>query len=133
MPAPIASRLRALSLPLLLAATLSAQAQSGNNGQTPNVRIEYAQVLRVEPVYQTLRAQAVEQRCDHPAESTGVAQTNRNCRPVRVERQFQRPVAYDVDYIHRGVTYRSRLPIDPGKRLRVRITITPDIPPGEKR
>lgn len=133
MPLPIAPFLRALSLPLLAVAAFSAQAQSGNAGQTANVRIEYAQVLRVEPVYQTLRAQAVEQRCDHPAEVTGVAPTNRNCRPVRVERQFQRPVAYDVDYIHRGVTYRSRLPIDPGKRLRVRITVTPDIPPGEKR
>ncbi len=136
MPLPIAPLLRALSLPLLAVAAFSAQAQSGNSGnagQTANVRIEYAQVLRVEPVYQTLRAQAVEQRCDHPAEVTGVAPTNRNCRPVRVERQFQRPVAYDVDYIHRGVTYRSRLPIDPGKRLRVRITVTPDIPPGEKR
>lgn len=121
-----------LSMPLLLAAALSAQAQ-GNGGQLSNVRTEYAQVLRVEPVYQTLRAFAVEERCDHPAEAAGVAQTNRGCRPVRVEREFQRPVAYDVDYIHRGVKYRSRLPVDPGKRLRVRISVTPDIPPAEKR
>jgi uncharacterized protein YcfJ len=127
MPAT-AARLRAFVLPLLLAAG-AAQAEDGQ----ANVRVEYAQVLRVEPVYQTLRAQAVEQRCEHPAESAGVAQTNRNCRPVRVEREFRRPVAYDVDYIHRGVKYRSRLPVDPGKRLRVRITVTPDIPPGEKR
>ncbi len=123
-----AARLRAFVLPLLLAAAV-AQAEDGQ----ANVRVEYAQVLRVEPVYQTLRAQAVEQRCEHPAEAAGVAQTNRNCRPVRVEREFRRPVAYDVDYIHRGVKYRSRLPVDPGKRLRVRITVTPDIPPGEKR
>lgn len=117
-------------LPCLTAAT-SARAQDA--GISPNVRTEYAQVLQVEPVYQTLRAQAVEQRCDHPAEATGVAQTNRNCRPVRVTREFQRPVAYDVDYILRGVKYRSRLPVDPGKRLRLKITITPDIPPGERR
>jgi uncharacterized protein YcfJ len=128
MPAA-AARLVVLALPLLLAAAVVAQAEDGQ----PNVRVEYAQVLRVEPVYQTLRAQAVEQRCEHPAEAAGVAPTNRNCRPVRVEREFRRPVAYDVDYIHRGVKYRSRLPIDPGKRLRVRITVTPDIPPGEKR
>lgn len=127
MPAA-AARLLAFILPLLLAAA-AAQAEDGQ----ANVRVEYAQVLRVEPVYQTLRAQAVEQRCEHPAEAAGVAQTNRNCRPVRVEREFRRPVAYDVDYIHRGVKYRSRLPVDPGKRLRVRITVTPDIPPGEKR
>ncbi len=120
-----------LSVALLFTATVSAQAQS--EGQLSNVRTEYAQVLRVEPVYQTLRAYAVEQRCDNPAESTGVAQTNRNCRPTRVEREFQRPVAYDVDYIHRGVKYRSRLPIDPGKRLKVRISVTPDLPPAEKR
>jgi uncharacterized protein YcfJ len=128
MPAA-AARLRTFVLPLLLAATCVAQAEEGQ----PTVRVEYAQVLRVEPVYQTLRAQAVEQRCENPAEAAGVAPTNRNCRPVRVEREFRRPVAYDVDYIHRGVKYRSRLPVDPGKRLRVRITVTPDIPPGEKR
>jgi uncharacterized protein YcfJ len=137
MPTPHAIRRRA-AFPLLFAvlvplATMHRAQAENPAGQTPNVRTEYAQVLRVEPVYQTLRAQAVEQRCDHPAEAAGVAPTNRDCRPVRVERQFQRPVAYDVDYIHRGVKYRSRLPVDPGKRLRVRITVTPDIPPGEKR
>lgn len=137
MPEPTDFRRRAIRLPLIAAAlcmtTISSVKAENVSGQTPNVRTEYAQVLRVEPVYQTLRAQAVEQRCDHPAEAAGVAPTNRNCRPVRVERQFQRPVAYDVDYIHGGVKYRSRLPVDPGKRLRVRITVTPDVPPGEKR
>lgn len=137
MPEPTDFRRRAIRLPLIAAAlcmtTISSVQAQNVSGQTPNVRTEYAQVLRVEPVYQTLRAQAVEQRCDHPAEAAGVAPTNRNCRSVRVERQFQRPVAYDVDYIHGGVKYRSRLPVDPGKRLRVRITVTPDIPPGEKR
>ena len=123
-----------LLVALLFAAAPCVHAQSkGDSGQLSNVRTEYAQVLRVEPVYQTLRAYAVEQRCEHPAEATGVAPTNRNCRPTRVEREFQRPVAYDVDYIHRGVKYRSRLPIDPGKRLKVRISVTPDIPPAEKR
>src|SRR5689334_10649448 len=29
-----------------------------------NVKIDYAQVLRVEPVYQTLRATRTEERCD---------------------------------------------------------------------
>ncbi|GAA4805425.1 hypothetical protein [Lysobacter hankyongensis] len=137
MPAPNAFLRRAICLPLFAAVlcmtTISSVQAQNASGQTPNVRTEYAQVLRVEPVYQTLRAQAVEQRCDHPAEATGVAPTNRDCRPVRVERQFQRPVAYDVDYIHGGVKYRSRLPMDPGKRLRVRITVTPDMPPGERR
>ena len=127
-----ATAVACLCLPSLFMATLCVQAQK-DSGQLSNVRTEYAQVLRVEPVYQALRAYAVEQRCDNPAESAGVAQTNRNCRPTRVEREFQRPVAYDVDYIHRGVKYRSRLPIDPGKRLKVRISVTPDLPPAEKR
>jgi uncharacterized protein YcfJ len=123
----------AFLLGLLPCLTAAAPARAEDAGISPNVRTEYAQVLQVEPVYQILRAQAIEQRCDHPAEATGLAQTNRNCRPVRVTREYQRPVAYDVDYILRGVKYRSRLPIDPGKRLRLRITITPDILPSERR
>ncbi len=132
MPPTSATAAACLCLSLLFVASPWAQAQK-DSGQLSNVRTEYAQVLRVEPVYQTLRAYAMEQRCDNPAEVTGVAQTNRNCRPTRVEREFQRPVAYDVDYIHRGVKYRSRLPVDPGKRLKVRISVTPDLPPAEKR
>lgn len=114
---------------LLLAVIMSVHVQDAA-AQTSNVRTEYAQVLRVQPVYQTLKTYATEQKC-----ATGVdsSRANDNCRSVRVEREFQRPVAYDVDYIHRGVKYRSRLPIDPGKRLRVKISVTPDIPPGEKR
>ena len=125
-------RLRPVSLRLYLlssfAAAASAFAQSGS--QPSNVRIEYAQVLHVEPVVQTLRAFAVEEKCD-PAVEGG--DHGRNCRPVRVEREFNRVIAYDVDYIHRGVKYRSRLPIDPGKRLRVRVSVTPDLSPGEAR
>lgn len=120
--------LRRLSLPLLLVAALSVQAQN-TVIQTPNVRTEYAQVLRVEPIYQTLRAYAVEEKCDPPAEA---GQPGRNCRPLRVEREFQRPIAYDVDYIHRGVKYRSRIPFDPGKRLRLKVSVTPDIENADK-
>lgn len=119
--------LRPCLLPLFATVGL-AFAQSG--GQPSNVRIEYAQVLHVEPVTQTLRAFAVEEKCDPPVDG---GDHGRNCRPVRVEREFKRVVAYDVDYIHRGVKYRSRLPIDPGKRLRVRVSVTPDLPPGEAR
>ena len=123
---------RCLCLSLLPAAAflpMFSRAQSGQ-GQASNVTVEYAQVLRVEPVYQTLRAYAVEEKCDPPVDA---GQRGRNCAPVRVGREYRRAVAYDVEYIHRGVKYRSRLPIDPGKRLRVRITVTPDIPPGERR
>ena len=128
MKASSATAVRCLFLPLWWVAALSAYAQN-TVIQTPNARTEYAQVLRVEPVYQTLRAFAVEERCDTSAESG----QGRQCRPVRVEREFQRPIAYDVDYIHRGVKYRSRIPFDPGKRLRLKVSVTPDIDAGGKR
>ena len=121
--------LRCFCMLLSLAAALPSQAET-TVIQAPNVRTEYAQVLRVEPVYQTLRAYAVEERCDPPAEA---GQPGHNCRPLRVEREFQRPIAYDVDYIHRGVKYRSRIPFDPGKRLRVKVSVTPDIDTVGKR
>ena len=132
-----------------------------------NVRFDYAQVLRVEPVYQTLRATRTEERCDDVpvvevrsraskagAESPGVLERmvesvkgmfreeaprakpdpapvsatprgGANCRLVQVERQFQRPIAYDVDYVYKGTKYRSRLAEDPGNRLRIRVSVTP--------
>lgn len=128
-----------------------------------NVKIDYAQVLRVEPVYQTLRASRTEEHCepspapqDKPAakphepgvftrmfdsvkgvfSSDEAAATpvpaapaapakRENCRLVQVDRQFQRPIAYDVDYVYKGTKYRSRLAEDPGNRLRVRVAVTP--------
>lgn len=133
-----------------------------------NVKFDYAQVLRVEPVYQTLRATRTEERCDDipvveirsqaapGAEESGVfsrmvesvkdmfarkeqapppareaapaSATPRggaNCQLVQVERQFQRPIAYDVDYVYKGTKYRSRLGEDPGNRLRIRVSVTP--------
>ncbi len=124
-----ATALRCFCVLLSLAAALPVCAET-TVIQVPNVRTEYAQVLRVEPVYQTLRAYAVDERCDPPAEA---GQPGRNCRPLRVEREYQRTIAYDVDYIHRGVKYRSRIPFDPGKRLRVKVSVTPDIDPAGKR
>ncbi len=44
---------------------------------------------------------------------------------VQVDRQFQRPIAWDVDYVYKGTKYRSRLAEDPGNRLRVRVAVTP--------
>lgn len=136
---------------------------------TENVRVDYAQVLGVEPVYQTLRASRTEQRCDEvpasraeapapeakeegrwsrmvnsvrgwfggddeePAQTPPVTlpAVKVNCRVVPVEREFQRPIAYDVDYIYKGVKYRSRLAEDPGNRLRIRISVVPYIAPAQ--
>src|SRR3546814_18669467 len=47
------------------------------------------------------------------------------CDVVPTEREFRRPIAYDVDYVYHGVKYRSRMPYDPGNRVRVRVSITP--------
>lgn len=119
--------------------------------QQENVRFDYAQVLRVTPVYQTLTATRTEQRCepqDAKADSrisraVGAIkdalrreepqQTDTNCRAVPVEREFRRPIAYDVDYVYKGAKFRSRLPDDPGNRLRIRIAITPAVPGAASR
>ena len=121
-----------------------------------NVRIEFARVLAAEPVIQTLRATDMEERCDPispVAEDSGRrgisrvvgavrdvltpedggaddgARAGAECRMVPVEREFRRPIGYDVDYVHRGVTYRSRMPYDPGNRVRVRVSVTPVVNP----
>ncbi len=119
-----------------------------------NVRIEFARVLAAEPVIQTLRATAMVERCD-PLSPVGEDSSRRGlsrvvgavrdvltpeggeaegdagaeCRMVPVEREFRRPIGYDVDYVHRGVTYRSRMPYDPGNRVRVRVSVTPVVNP----
>jgi uncharacterized protein YcfJ len=113
--------------------------------QQENVRFDYAQVLRVTPVYQTLTASRTEQRCEPVAQAKPDSRISRavgaikdalrreddknvDCRTVPVEREFRRPIAYDVDYVYKGAKFRSRLPEDPGNRLRIRIAITPAVP-----
>jgi len=115
--------------------------------QTENVRYDYAQVLRVTPVYQTLTATRMEQRCDPPPSSSRISRAvgalkerlrrdeekkaaAANCRTVPVEREFRRPIAYDVDYVYKGAKFRSRLAEDPGNRLRIRISISPVVAAG---
>jgi uncharacterized protein YcfJ len=104
-------------------------------------------VLRVTPVYQTLTATRMEQRCDPPPSSGRISRAvgalkerlrreeenqaaATNCKTVPVEREFRRPIAYDVDYVYKGAKFRSRLPEDPGNRLRVRVSISPVVAAG---
>lgn len=123
---------------LLLSMCLSASAETVV--QRENVSYEYARVLRVTPVYQTLTATSTERQCEDPSDSrlSRVVGAVRNalkrdrangddtrCRMVQVEHQFRRPVAYDVDYTYRGAKYRSRLADDPGHLLRIRISVMP--------
>lgn len=132
-----------LLLPVIVALGLAnAAAAQTTVVQRENVRYEYAKVLRVTPVYQTLTATRTEVRCDPPTaeersrieRAVGAVRgafrrdepaTGRNCRSVPVEREFRRPIAYDVDYTYRGSKYRSRLVEDPGHLLRIRISVMP--------
>lgn len=136
-----------LLLPMLWLALSAAPAlaQQTTVIQAENVRFAWAQVLRVSPVYQTLRATRLEQQCNQsPRPDTGDSRMSRvvgavkdaleregeeqeRCRAVPVEREFRRAIAYDVDYTYRGARYRSRLPEDPGNRLRIRVSVVPVI------
>ncbi len=60
------------------------------------------------------------------------AQPREGCQLVPTEREFRRPIAYDVDYVHHGVKYRSRMPYDPGNRLRVRVSVTPIVSDADR-
>jgi uncharacterized protein YcfJ len=156
-PRPLPRRPRRNLFPacLALAFSLVALPAAGQETVVPkrNIRTAYAQVLRVEPVYQTLTATRMEQRCDGevvpPADQprglsrivgavkvafggddmarakAAAAAARGDCELVPVERKFQRPIAYDVDYVFRGMKYRSRLPYDPGNRLRVQFSLQP--------
>ena len=84
-----------------------------------NVTYGYAQVMRASPVYQTFRTRTPEQRCEGPAGT--------RCRTVEVERTERRLTGYDVEYQYKGEKYMSRLDSDPGNRLRVRVSVTPDV------
>jgi len=141
-----------LALPAVAAPPAARSAAPAAVAQAENVRLEYAQVLRAEPVYETLRATSMVERCEastpvaESEEKTGFARVlgavkgaltpdpkveevapsaGGECRMVPLEREFRRPIGYDVDYVHKGVKYRSRLPVDPGNRLQVRVSVTP--------
>ncbi len=56
------------------------------------------------------------------------AKAQPGCRIVDVQREQRRLAGYDVEYQYKGQVYMSRLPTDPGNRLRVRVSVTPDDP-----
>lgn len=140
-------RIRRLLPALLMAVVVLPLSAQETTLQAENVRFAYAQVLQVTPVYQTLKATRMEEHCDQsPRLDESESRLSRvvgavrgalgrqdeeaplprqNCRSVPVQREFQRPIAYDVDYVYKGSKYRSRLPDDPGNRLRIRIGVTP--------
>ena len=113
--------------PILLCSTAFLALASGSAWAqaVANTRIDYAQVLRVEPVYEVVRVQAVDPAClqtRRPNASIGVGATA--CKPHSMD--VRKVVAYDVEYSYQGRTYMSRMKHDPGNRLRVRVSVTPD-------
>ena len=136
---------------LLSVASATALAQTTTTVIQPeNVRMDVAQVMQVRPVYQTLRATRMEPRCSEGdgngeglnrivgAVKGALSRQDRqsdssDCELVPVQREFRRPIAYDVDYVYRGMKYRSRLPYDPGNRLKVRVSVMPLVPPLDGR
>lgn len=148
---PVALRAALIVMLPVPAAFSSAQAQEVLF-VPENVRDDWGQVLRVDPVYQTLRANRVEQQCTRvraePEEEDrslggriadavrgvmGRSEQPRmveHCREVPVAQEFHRPIAYDVEYVYKGSKYRSRLPYDPGHRIRLRVSVTPWVPPS---
>jgi len=74
---------------------------------------------------------AAESPAPAPAPANNGPMLTRDCRIVPVGREFRRPIAYDVDYVYKGTKYRSRLPEDPGNRLKIRVSITPWVGPEQ--
>lgn len=146
-------RVQAINLGIAAAALLMVAPGALGQNASPevvvpqeNVRYDYAQVLAVDPVYQVLRTARLEQVCDvvkRPA-STGLSHIVgvvkerlggaaskveddgvKNCHMQPVVHEFRRPIAYDVDYVYKGSKFRTRMARDPGNRLRVRVSVTP--------
>lgn len=105
----------AMALAMSLASPQMQQAGEETLVPAEQVRYDYAEVLRVQPVEQVVTTGVVERRCSEEGK----------CRQVRVPKELRRTIGYDVDYTYRGAKYRSRLAQDPGRRLRIRIGITP--------
>ena len=90
-----------------------------------NTSYGYAQVLRVEPVYEVRTVKTVDPECLRPERHQGrTIRIPGDCQPKPVT--VRTIVAYDVEYTYKGDTYMSRLDFDPGNRLRVRVSVTPD-------
>ena len=97
-----------------------------------NVTWAWAQVLRASPVYRMVQVPTTEQRCTPAAAGNGLP-ARENCRTVPVTYQERRLVGYDDEYTNKGEKYMSRLAVDPGARLRIRIAVVPDDPAMERR
>ena len=123
---------------LLLALAPGVGAQQAVLVPSENVRVEYGQVLRAEPIYETRRETWLERQCEDGnnkllSRIAGAVKdvlkpgktTDGKCRDVPVEREFRRLAAYEVDYMYKGSKYRSRMPYDPGNKIKLRVSVAP--------
>ncbi|HRQ64781.1 MAG TPA: glycine zipper 2TM domain-containing protein [Xanthomonadaceae bacterium] len=62
-------------------------------------------------------------RRNHPERYHETSETR--CRIVDGWAEERRIAGFDVEYRYRGQVYMSRLPYDPGERLRIRVSVTP--------
>jgi len=122
-------------LPVLLACTWLSMPAADAQVMEGTVRIEYAEVLRVEPVHLPAPQSDNSTQCApvlalEPDTALPTDAADLECIPLEPAQPETGPqVLYDVDYVLRGVKYRSRLPYDPGNRLQVRLSVTPVLPP----
>jgi len=122
------------SLPVLLACTWLAAPAAYAQVLEGTVRTEYAEVLRVEPVHLPAPQSGESTQCApmlalEPAPAAPTDAANTECIPLESAQPEAGPlVLYDVDYVLRGVKYRSRLPYDPGNRLQVQLSVIPVLP-----
>lgn len=117
-----------------------------------HVHYAWASVTRVDPVYRSVQVADPHQQCQQQSVSRREGDGNTagamlgavgnqmngrddgmilqdavtRCRQVQSISQERRIVGYNVEYRYRGRVYNSRLGYDPGTRLRVRVTVTPD-------
>lgn len=130
-----------LALALLSAAAGALAETSGRE----NVIFAYAQVLRADPVYERVLVTEQVEQCDGQPPGSGrdrltrplgrdVSDTlvQRGCHLVQEDREVNRLAGYDVEYRYRGDVFISRVPEDPGDRLRIRIAVSPALDGGPR-
>lgn len=122
---------RAVLAAVVLALATSAAAQNS----AENVRYDYAKVLRVQPVHAVSGPAATWVPCTAADAAPAEAPGGRLLRVVGAVKGAlggptgpdgcDEPTAFDVDYVYKGMKYRSRLAEDPGTRLRLRVSVMP--------
>lgn len=110
-----------------------------------NVIFAYAQVLRADPVYERVLVTEQVERCDDgqalrardrftrpTSQDPADTLVQRGCQLVEEDREVNRLAGYDVEYRYRGDVFISRVPEDPGDRLRIRVAVSPALDSGPR-